>query len=386
MERNAIIEFGKNDITVRGVMESKSVSGSLNWSGDILIPSPIIKLDINRDFISRMHDYTPDLKNPYTIDIPYFPELNNSIKRTNIDYVRNLNGKAQVRNGYLLIGMNLNSDRYIIKNNYWYADTIRDLDYNNPLYRWPNPLDRLETDIKDIKDTNLYESLFLFLFGDNLDFQNKNKLIYNETNNLSRVIPIIDTKGLYPLDFLVSEYGSSLKMETIKIASTKNVRDSKPLSNPLNFNITYFGKLDLVRNKFIDEIILMNPISKNNGISKVRTSLYMYNTKDDDSYIINKITNSSDYYNINDLEFSVSEKGGKILYGLNYPEELNILNHNVIPNIDDEYVIVKSKINNIIKEKKFKVNKLMEVSQVDLSIKDSPISIGENVRLGEFKV
>lgn len=309
MKVHEIIQFGKGEISPHFLLESDSRK-----------PTNLITFSLKREF----KNLTTTTKSPYSISVYGDDVLEKAFKDSSFNIVRTINGVKQVKCGYFVWGYNTKTKANKLISQFWYPDSIPQINFGNSNYVYINPLDNLESDINSLMNVKLYDSVSFILLGGELDYFNGSKYVVNESNiNQKKLIEISKERKIYPLEFL-ERLGTTMNLDRLHRKSMANVDSTtnKMLSYPMDYYALQFGKIDISKGKLVEEYFTYNNRLRNEG-DWIFETLLDSDTLLDDSKPKYPFNNN---YILSEKDKLLQKEGWDIIYGFDLITQFNVFN------------------------------------------------------------
>lgn len=321
MKETKMISFGVGEVSPQILLET-----------DTNRYTNFMEFNIGRSF----HNFSPTNK-PYPLskdgviivntDTIDRTRLENDLKNSFHEDSRKVGNITQYKDGYIVVGINVNDDSYEILKRFRYTDTLSDSLISDPNYKVPNILNGLETDINYMIDKK-YDFVQFFILGDGLDYYNGHREFIKQDNPSQKVIKELDggTKaGLFPLRFL-NKFDTSLNVRGLE-RDCYNLKYSgnRPMSRPANYYIIYYGKISTKDTKLCEELYSYNIRERNLGNINIITNFNTNDLVETSNIPIDPIIKDS--YNICATEIEMKKNGWEIIHGVDVNIPLNIHKH-----------------------------------------------------------
>lgn len=322
-----ILEFSKDILRVNKLVDINSD-----------LPYTYIEVECKRYFDNLKPNVKPF---PYKIKVWGDDDLDRDLKQQFSLTPRNLpGGIQQYRNGYILVAYNATTHNYKITRRMEYLGTLTNTNFYDPNYLDKNIFDNLRSDMIELAKPDEYDFILMFFIGDQLDYFNGFKYVYNASNpSEKRVVQLDGTNGLYPIDFM-NRIGTQLPIDEIERDSYTNHIDGKPTSRPFDYFIPYIGKYNIHRDLMTEEYYSYETPGRDKG-GTLRMLMTLTNESDvmDDFY--NKINPFKNTYIKDGIDSTLEEENdGIILYGFRKETPFNIYDCEYI---EDHEVIIDYK-------------------------------------------
>jgi len=338
MTENIIMKMGKNEVIPRILSEENSY-----YYDDF------IQINIERNF----HNFSM-VKKEFPIKVvdrkisEKFIEVQNKFKDGLISGERRMGNYFQYQDGVMVFGVGKRNDNPNVYGTTsggvyrGYSETLRQSDFYNDSYIHRPPLANLEASIVSAMNDNTEitpEFVYILIYGDGNDYYAGYRDFFNEENptttnkKIKKLMPEITNSSEFYLRVL-EKYGTSLNVRKIERDSYKGRYDGNlPASRPIDYYLTYIGKLDVSKNKIVEEIYTFDKREVNVGKTRILTNPTLGTVND-------LSTPSFPYnydYTLSPLESSMMTDGWEIIYGIN-----DDITYNISKTAIDEEAIVPS--------------------------------------------
>lgn len=301
--------------------------------GDRFIsPNNLVDIDSDEPYVyleMTFHRYFDNLKPnakpfPYHITAHNHKELNNEIQELMkfASTPRTVGGYKQYRCGYIVLLYNGETKDYKLIHKLEYLGTVSEDIYNDHSYRPKNLLDGFRDVLVAEANPDIYDFQLIFLFGDQLDYFNGYKILYNERDMTQKKLFLLnDDEGYYPLNFF-KRASSRLNIDNLERESYKTLVDGHIMSRPADNFLTYIGKYLIKDGKFIEEYFMFDHPDEDNGTYHMKMTLTKYSdVLEDYDNIVNPFENT---YHKSDKDRELeSTNNADILFGFHHTKPLN---------------------------------------------------------------